>query len=419
MPLITQGKTNWKFLLIVIILAVVVGVIALRCSLKKEQLYQPSEIETANWKTYKNDSYGFEFNYPNNHVFVEETDKDKLKKRQIIGENLLLDEQLLRIGIYTDKDNVDLSYGYIRINVYTNNNNFSLEQLTSWDFPAYPNTQKEVSFNGIRGMEQYVGGGAACWKEVSFLGNKMIYTFSFLGDIGGTNGCELGRLCCIDSAREAIFNEMLSTFRFIEDETAEWKTYRNEEVGIELKYPSDWKDIIFEKRNNMIDGWPGIVFLANDPKDIFHLSMFSQDYRPFESVILNKESVNVDWSLSEFISHMSPTGDVLFVKKLSPKSMLVAIYDAPECSPCLRLSVLTPLNNKNYPNLEISISFPFDKDPTIKEYVNSQVAQGLDACDELEPYKKIADKIYNNTYSDTLNSYIETARLVADNIIEE
>jgi hypothetical protein len=45
MPLITQGKTNWKFLLIVIILAVIVGVGALWYAKRLVQSYQPPEIK--------------------------------------------------------------------------------------------------------------------------------------------------------------------------------------------------------------------------------------------------------------------------------------------------------------------------------------------------------------------------------------
>jgi hypothetical protein len=44
-----------------------------------------------------------------------------------------------------------------------------------------------------------------------------------------------------------IFNQMLSTLRFIKDETADWKTYTNEEYRFEMKYPKDWlvQDSVF------------------------------------------------------------------------------------------------------------------------------------------------------------------------------
>lgn len=38
--------------------------------------------------------------------------------------------------------------------------------------------------------------------------------------------------------RMDLFNQILSTFKFIDNETSDWKTYRNEELGFELKLPS-------------------------------------------------------------------------------------------------------------------------------------------------------------------------------------
>jgi hypothetical protein len=45
MPFITQGKTNWKFVVIVIILAIIVGGGALWYAKRPEQSYQPVEIQ--------------------------------------------------------------------------------------------------------------------------------------------------------------------------------------------------------------------------------------------------------------------------------------------------------------------------------------------------------------------------------------
>lgn len=52
----------------------------------------------------------------------------------------------------------------------------------------------------------------------------------------------------------------------IQDETAEWKTYRNEDYGVEFKYPSDW----FGPRQEVVDLGGPIIFQSADPINNAH-----------------------------------------------------------------------------------------------------------------------------------------------------
>lgn len=75
MTFVTQGKTDWKFLLIVIILAIVAGggILYYWKNIQKEALFIYQQIpqiqintkyETANWQTYSNYNYLYTIKYP-------------------------------------------------------------------------------------------------------------------------------------------------------------------------------------------------------------------------------------------------------------------------------------------------------------------------------------------------------------------
>lgn len=80
MPFIAQGKTNLKYILIVVVLAVIVGGVILgyyylwikdlEAKLTELEIRLPEKVtknETADWKTYRNEEYEFELKYPSGY----------------------------------------------------------------------------------------------------------------------------------------------------------------------------------------------------------------------------------------------------------------------------------------------------------------------------------------------------------------
>lgn len=73
MTFLKEGKTNWKYILIILFLAAIVGGGILWWVEKQEvplvelpEIKKPEKVEdeTANWKTYSNEEYGFKIKYP-------------------------------------------------------------------------------------------------------------------------------------------------------------------------------------------------------------------------------------------------------------------------------------------------------------------------------------------------------------------
>jgi len=234
MPFITQGKTNWKYILIVLILAIIVGGGILGWIKMQEvapaefpEIKKPEKIEeeTADWKTYRNEEYGFEIKYPR---FLLKSDWNYETEHCIY-----LTSEVVK-GMEWKGASVCIEVVSTLPKIYATPEQ---ELLIAGNEPpetseSKPLLSEEVTLNDIVFKKEYYGayGGMGAWGDnliTCSTKHKDKYYLIYLDHhfIGGVPGAEgegiptvedLVRECMKGDVYIEIFNQMLSTFRFLE-----------------------------------------------------------------------------------------------------------------------------------------------------------------------------------------------------------
>ncbi len=156
-------------------------------------------IDISNWKTYKNEKYGFEFKYPKNLGLEEKTDF-----------------AFKSFSVFFKSDDLN---GYILIN--------NPGVGTGFDIAI---SSENILIDGINSKLQILDSSGDNERAgiVSF--NKNSNDFFWLI-----------RFDKSDANKLALVKKTFSTFAFTEkDNITDWKTYRNKQFGYEIKYPKDW-----------------------------------------------------------------------------------------------------------------------------------------------------------------------------------
>lgn len=181
--------------------------------LERKDSLSVNDLETKNWQDCKNKKYGYEVKYPLGwKVWLSGAPEARLAN---CDENLSLiafspniytysDQQQINIDVYDqDRSRGTVWEGITSLNDYLNKKAVKIK--------------KETTIDG----ERLIWVDASDSQLITF-NDRLIYNFNF------------------NNIDDSTLDRFLNTFKFIDkDETADWKTYKNEEYGFEFKYPEE------------------------------------------------------------------------------------------------------------------------------------------------------------------------------------
>jgi len=174
--------------------------------------FTPRTDETADWKTYTNTQYGFEFKYPADWTLQDGKEQgiSPMFNSVIITKNLS-NKEYLRISFTSSKENLQQGF--------SGQEKISLAGI-EWIGSQYN--------NGVPGEDAPHDSLAYFSKYAGLNFQVDLYPVTFLPY--STN-----------RDINPILNQILSTFKFTDSvDTSTWKTYTNTQYGFEVKIPTDW-----------------------------------------------------------------------------------------------------------------------------------------------------------------------------------
>ncbi len=259
LPILNQNKKDPKFILLVILGLILIAINL--CFLYKThfQKTEPTEQQnlvvdvSSNWKTYRNDEYGFEFKYPKDWKISQ--DLENIEKKEDEGHLPFKDLSVYVLDNERELDYINFvkNYEYIGsgfnwvgeegdlVNIFILNERFDDESLN--DIEEKVEDREDGSW--VENVKDISVGG---FKAKRFIYRKEHEGSSTMEVIkiekpGIGNGFINIKIHYNDGKyRKDVFDQILSTFKFISTSTEainikNWKVYTDDEYGFQFEYP--------------------------------------------------------------------------------------------------------------------------------------------------------------------------------------
>jgi len=290
MPFITQGKTNIKYILIVVVSAAIAGggIFAYQYwwvpkhETKMPEIKPFQATEVGKWKLCKNDLFNFVFEYPAEwtHWMREST------KGEFVGDYDEISEHPDALQKECSFFNILLSSGPNITNAQT----MEVKAYPSW--ARENNTKLQAMFEAATTLEGLMSslGDTEFLKseanEINLRHGDTLYVIRFSNSVDDTNK-----------------KRILQTFKFIQAPTNEnpWKVYRSEAYGFELSYPSSF-EFIDRGYDFQVEG--GSTPKAYKYNYLLSIRTLSGSY--LDILIYNNITLNLDDFINTYFTYLPP-----------------------------------------------------------------------------------------------------------------